>query len=101
VDEVAEAWEAGEPARWQQGGADVEEAPGGEGSVARCGGGEMTVLEKLDNGRIFGVELTRDYTRALFSERCDDHFKLHLTKYEMNLLIYELQCLRNEMEEDA
>lgn len=53
-----------------------------------------TVLDALDEARVFAVEATDDRS-FLFVERCDDYYRVILTKEQVLLLADELRSLAN------
>jgi hypothetical protein len=53
-----------------------------------------TVLDALDEARVFAVEATDDRS-FLFVERCDDYYRVILTKEQVLLLADELRALAN------
>jgi hypothetical protein len=58
----------------------------------------MNILEKLNDARIFSVELDKHKSTLIFTESCDAWFDSHLNKEEVLQLIKELTDLVNEME---
>ena len=52
------------------------------------------LLDALDEARVFAVEATDD-GRFLFVERCDDYYRVILTKEQVLLLADELRSLAN------
>ena len=59
-----------------------------------------TVLDTLDDSRVFAVEANDD-GRFLFVERCDDYYRAILTKEQVLLLADELRALANTVEFDG
>lgn len=51
-----------------------------------------TVLDALDDARVFAIEASGD-GRFRFIERCDDYFRAILTKEQVLLLADELRAL--------
>ena len=58
---------------------------------------EPTILEKLEDGRIFSVMLNDDKTQLQFEEECDRYFTYDLSKKEVVELIKELTVLAGQM----
>ena len=57
----------------------------------------MTILEQLDNERIFNIELRENQTVARLEESCDNYFWHDLSKDDLGRLIEELQDLHGQM----
>lgn len=57
----------------------------------------MTILEKLEEEWVVNFELTTDRTEVVVTEQCEKWYECCLTKYEMSLLIHELQEMRDKM----
>lgn len=51
-----------------------------------------TVLDALDDARVFKIKATKD-GRFRFKERCDDYYRAVLTKEQVLLLVDELKAL--------
>lgn len=54
---------------------------------------EQTVLELLDDERIFSVVRNKETGGLIFIEECDRYFRLELTKKQVETLIKELNHL--------
>lgn len=57
----------------------------------------MSILELLNNERIFNIFLLDGNKEVKIWERCEDHFFTTLNKQEMNKLIEELKQLADKM----
>ena len=56
-----------------------------------------SILELLDHARVLDVNLTKDSKFVVFKEACDDYFAYPLDEKQMDLLIIELQEIRDRM----
>ena len=56
-----------------------------------------TTLQKLEHGRVFSIELSKDGSIAYFGEECDGCFGIQLDHKEMGELIEELLSLHKKM----
>ena len=59
----------------------------------------MTILDKLEEDRIFSVTAIIDHSYLEFRERCDGYFDTRLNKKEAQQLIDELQYLVNNLKD--
>jgi hypothetical protein len=60
----------------------------------------MSILERLKEESVFGINLTNDKTTLEIYEACDFHYEESLTKKELGLLIEELTEIYKEMKDE-
>lgn len=61
----------------------------------------MSILDRLNDEKVFRIELSEDKKTASILEACDQWFGVDLSKQELGQLISELSKILNEMSEQA
>ena len=57
----------------------------------------MPIIERLEDEKVFSVDLSDDKTNLEFSEECDQWFTVNLSKREVGELIKEFQEIHRTM----